>query len=185
MFTIDKAFFYERYRKHFGPLTQPQVDGLNSILASLEADTRIIDLRWAAYMLATVKRECGDTWLPVREGGRGKNMKYGRRDPETGQVYYGRGYVQLTWRGNYETMGGVFKVDLAREPDLALDPALAYKIMSYGMRHGSFTGVGLPKYINAERCDYLNARKIINGLDCAEMIAGYARAFEGMLREAA
>lgn len=185
MFNIDRPFFFDGYRANFGSLTQSQVDGINTILTSMEADEQLIDPRWAADMLATVKRECGDTWRPIRESSRGKNMKYGRRDAETGQIYYGRGYVQLTWRDNYAEMGRIFEVDLVHNPDLTLNPSLAYRIMSYGMRHGSFTGVGLKKYINADKCDYLNARKIINGLDCAEMIAGYARAFEGMLKEAA
>jgi hypothetical protein len=58
----------------------------------------------------------------------------------------------------------------------------AYKIMSLGMRQGSFTGVGLSKYINADKCDYVNARRIINGTDKAQTIAGYATKFESILR---
>jgi hypothetical protein len=71
-------------------------------------------------------------------------------------------------------MGEVCGVDLYRQPDLAMEPAIAYRIMSYGMRNGSFTGVGLAHYISGEKCDFLNARRIINGTDCADRIAGYA-----------
>jgi hypothetical protein len=50
------------------------------------------------------------------------------------------------------------------------------------MRRGLFTGVKLATFINAEKCDYVNARKIINGLDKAELIAGYAEKIEAILR---
>jgi len=182
---IDREKFFTAYRAHFGPLSQPQVDGIETLLAALEADSRITDIRHAAYMLATVKRECGDEWKPIKEYGRGKGYKYGKADPITGKVYYGRGLVQITHKGNYRAMGDIFNIDLVNNPDLALDPAIAYKIMSYGMRHGTFTGVGLNRYIHGDVCDYLNARRVINGTDVAELIAGYAAKLESALRAGA
>jgi len=179
---INRTAFFDHYRETWGPLTQGQVDGIEAILTAMEADTALTDIRWAAYMLGTVKRECGDEWKPIREYDRGHGRPYGIKDTETGHTYYGRGFVQLTWKGNYATMGKALGVDLLYNPDLALDPTVAYRIMSYGMRNGSFTGVGLKKYINAEKCDYLNARRIINGLDCSKMIAGYATVLEAALR---
>jgi hypothetical protein len=56
--------------------------------------------------------------------------------------------------------------------------------MSHGMRHGTFTGKKLADYINATGCDYRNARRIINGVDQAALIAGYATALEGILTQA-
>src|SRR5262249_61753455 len=53
-------------------------------------------------------------------------------------VYYGRGYVQLTWRENYIKMGEELGLDLAHQPDLALNPRIAYDIASVGMRKGMF-----------------------------------------------
>lgn len=44
-----------------------------------------------------------------------------------------------------------------------------------------FTGVGLPRYIRGSRCDYVNARRIVNGTDRASLIAGYAKEFEQIL----
>ena len=38
---------------------------------------------------------------PIEEYGKGSTAAYGQPDPETGQTYYGRGFVQLTWRDNY------------------------------------------------------------------------------------
>ena len=42
-----------------------------------------------------------------------------------------------------------------------------------GMSAGWFTGVGLPKYFNGTTEDPVNARRIVNGTDKADLIAGY------------
>lgn len=187
---IDRTKFFAGYAAAFGPPKQSQLDGLDALLAAAEADGEITDLRWLAYMLATVKHECADTWKPIEEYGKGKGRKYGNPVTVTDadgtsytNAYYGRGYVQLTWDYNYRNMGKVLKNRLLYEPQLALQPAVAYAIMSYGMRNGSFTGARLSRFINENGCDYLNARKIINGLDQAQRIAGYAVKLEQVLRE--
>jgi len=189
---IDRDRFFASYTTAFGAPSQPQKDGLNAILDAAEADTEITDIRWLAYMLATVKWECADRWKPIEEFGKGQGRKYGNpvtvTDPagkSFTNVYYGRGYVQLTWDWNYRQFGNFLKNRLLYEPQLALDADVAYQIMSYGMRHGSFTGVGLPKYINATGCDYVNARRIINGTDQAQKIAGFATRLEKVLRDSA
>ncbi|HEX8904860.1 MAG TPA: glycoside hydrolase family 19 protein, partial [Longimicrobiaceae bacterium] len=187
---FDRAKFFGSYTSAFGAPSQAQQDGLNALLAAAEGDDQITDIRWLAYMLATVKHECADRWKPIEEFGKGKGRKYGNpvtvTDPagkSFTNVYYGRGYVQLTWKDNYQAMGNVLKNRLLYQPELALDAEVAYQIMSYGMRHGSFTGVGLAKYINASGCDYVNARRIINGTDQADRIAGYATKLEKVLRD--
>jgi putative chitinase len=60
------------------------------------------------------------------------------------------------------------------EPDLALDPNVSYRIMSFVMTHASFTRARLSKFIDPEGANYRNARRIVNGLDQADRIAGYA-----------
>ena len=187
---IDRQKFFAAYEAAFGAITRPERrTGLDELLGAAEGDPQITDLRWLAYMLATVKHECADRWLPIEEFGKGQGRQYGKAvtvtDPSGKQftnAYYGRGYVQLTWEDNYRTFGGKLNNRLLYEPQLALDPVVAYKIMSLGMRQGSFTGVGLAKYINADRCDYVNARRIINGTDKAQTIAGYATKLEAILR---
>ncbi|HEX8692624.1 MAG TPA: SH3 domain-containing protein [Longimicrobium sp.] len=187
---IDRTKFFAGYTAAFGALKQSQTDGLDALLAAAEGDPQITDLRWLAYMLATVKHECAGTWKPIEEYGKGKGRKYGQpvtvTDPagkSFTNVYYGRGYVQLTWDYNYRNMGNVLKNRLLYEPELALDADVAYRIMSYGMRNGSFTGARLSRFINGATCDYVNARKIINGLDQAQRIAGYAQHFETILND--
>jgi putative chitinase len=54
--------------------------------------------------------------------------------------------------------------------------------MSYGMRHGSFTGKKLSDYISGAQLDYRGARRIINGHDQAALIAAYAANIEYLLR---
>lgn len=184
MHPTSRAKFFASYRATFGPLTQSQVDAIETLLSAIEADTHITDIRHAAYMLATAMHETAKTWRPIAEYGRGKGYKYGKADAVTGKVFYGRGFVQLTHKGNYRAMGDIFNIDLVNNPELALNPDIAYKIMSYGMRHGVFTGVGLSRYIHGDVCDYVSARKIINGTDVAERVAGYAVGLESALRAA-
>lgn len=69
--------------------------------------------------------------------------------------------------------------DLVSEPDLALDPKIAAKILVYGMVNGSFVGDSLVSEFNLSTyfpesklfCDWFNARKIINGTFQAEKVA--------------
>jgi hypothetical protein len=180
---FDKDKFMFLYSNEYGVLTAKQKEGICNLLDFIAADPAVTDIRWAAYMLATVKHECAGTWQPIAEYGKGAGKKYGIPDPKTGQTYYGRGFVQLTWRENYQAMAQVFGIDFVHEPDLVMRPEVAYQIMSYGMRKGSFTGVKLALYIHDACCDYIHARKIINGLDCADKIASYAGRIESMLRD--
>lgn len=173
--TIDRGVFFNTYRSIFGGLSQAQVDNLNGVLPYLERDERISDARHFAYMLATAKHETGDTYRPLDEWGKGKGKPYGTPDPQTGETYYGRGFVQLTWKPNY----ALFNIE--HTPERAKEPELAYQIMSDGMRTGLFTGKKLADYIDAERCDYFAARRIINSLDRAALVACYAVAFEKIL----
>jgi hypothetical protein len=46
-----------------------------------------------------------------------------------------------------------------------------------GMIGGWFTGKKLSDYLGNGKVDFVNARRIINGLDRADDIAGYANSF--------
>jgi putative chitinase len=102
---------------------------------------------------------------------------YGKADRSTGQVYYGRGFVQLTWERNYETMSDLLGIDFVHHPDLALELDNATKILSIGMVRGLFTGKSLSDYFCKTKEDWVSARKIINGLDKAQAIALYGHNF--------
>jgi hypothetical protein len=197
---IDRSQFFKSFAVQFPkPALTPQArEGLGQLLASLESDPEIGDVRWVAYMLATVKHECANRWRPIVEmGARSYFDKYetgtsigvrlGNTEPGDGFRFRGRGYVQITGRRNYRVLGQKLQLgsQLVDNPELALEPSIAYRIMSYGMRNGTFTGRKLAQFIGAGQCDYVNARKIINGLDQAARIAEYARGLERVLGESA
>jgi putative chitinase len=198
MKTIDRATFYREYAERFGGVLTPlAAAGIERLLASLEADPAVDDVRWAAYMLATIKHECADEWLPITERGATRyfdkynaGTKLGKRlgntQPGDGFRYRGRGFVQITGRNNYARLSQLLHRDqrLIDQPEHALDHDTAYAIMSIGMLRGVFTGKKLADHIAGDKCDYVNARRIINGLDKAERIAEHARRLEQCLRTA-
>src|SRR5689334_14433111 len=95
---IDRDKFFGRVRVNpfGGRLSQQQVDGCNAVLDGWESRPDFTDRRWLAYMLATAKWETANTMKPVEEIGKGRGRAYGV-PKANGQIYYGRGYVQLTW----------------------------------------------------------------------------------------
>jgi len=56
--------------------------------------------------------------------------------------------------------------------------------MSFGIRNGSFTGVRRSDIIDGSQYAYLNARRIVNGNDRAELIQGYLKTPNTLLRRA-
>lgn len=184
---IDRGIFFIQIRSLFGRMSQSQVEGLNSLLDVVGGCL----INEAAYMLATAYHETAHTMQPIEEYGKGRGRDYGKRlkmsrkpYSDTLPLYYGRGYVQLTWYENYEKAGKKVGVDLLNEPGWALSAPIAAKIMREGMIEGWFTGKKLNDYVGLRTADYVSARRIINGMDKAQFIAGYAVVFELALRKA-
>ena len=184
---INRSQFFAAIRPLFKRLSQSQVDGLNFLLDAFEQDGGL-SVQEMAYMLATAYHETAATMLPIEEYGKGRGRKYGQNIDIDGSrykglphIYYGRGYVQLTWLTNYKRAGDKICVDLVNHPELALNPTYAAQIMIAGMREGWFTGKKLSDYIST-KADYVGARRIINGTDKAQLIAGYAKQFESALK---
>jgi len=130
-----------------------------------------------AYVLATVEHETAGTFQPVREA-YWESEDWRKAHLQSYYPYYGRGYVQLTWKYNYQAYGEKLAIDLEGNPDLALDATNAMFILIDGFKNGVFTGKKLTDYINDNGTDFINARRCINGLDCAEKIAALAENYQ-------
>lgn len=195
---MNRTAFFATVRARLGPLKQSQVAGFTAVLDAIEG----APLSHQAYMLATAWHETAATMQPIKEIGRpsyftrmydvaGDRPKLcianGNTCAGDGPRYFGRGYVQLTWKANYANAGEKLGVDLVDNPDLAMRPDIAARILREGMAEGWFTGKRLSSYLPAQgvatREQYINARRIINGTDRAEMVEGYAQAFERALRD--
>jgi putative chitinase len=106
------------------------------------------------------------------------NGRMGNRPgSDDGWNFRGRGLPHLTGRDNYERAGRALGVDLVGNPDLALRPDLAARILYAGMGEGWFTGRRLSDFFNDDIDDPVNARRIVNGTDRAQDIAGHHRDF--------
>lgn len=171
--------FFVAVRKLTGSLDQQQVDIINRLLVTSAHHPA----SWLAYELATAWHE--SRLKPIEEWGKGKGREYGKINA-TGKAPYGRGLVQLTWHANYVKADDELKLGgkLANDYDLALDPDIAVKIMARGMEEGWFTGKKLATYLPNPRgthAEFKAARRIINGADKDELIAGYAVSFQDAL----
>lgn len=122
-----------------------------------------------AYVLATAYHETAHTMNPINEKGTVAYLQSKKYWP-----YIGRGYVQITWRKNYEKAGKILGVDFVKQPDLLLLPKYAVPIIIVGMVEGWFTGKKLADYITLQKSDFKGARRIVNGTDKADLITGYA-----------
>ncbi len=177
--------FFDSVRASFGPLKQSQVDGFNVLLNA----TNGLPVAWRAYILATAWHETAATMQPIIE--RGNRTYFDMYEPSSakakalgntikgdGYKFRGRGYVQITGRANYVKAGTIVGVDLAANPERALEPDIAAVVIVNGMTRGWFTGKKLSDYPQG---DFKNMRRVVNGNDKADLIAGYARKFEAAL----
>jgi hypothetical protein len=180
---INRKYFFDNARQNLfdGKLSTSQVQGLEAILNEWDKNYSNHDKRWLAYMLATAHHETGQTMQPIEEWGKGRNLAYGQRVKQnrkpytdTAELFYGRGFVQLTWYENYERAGKELGQNFIQNAAGVMELENATKIMFLGMMEGWFTGRKLSDYFNAKTADWTNARKIINGLDKADLIRSYA-----------
>jgi putative chitinase len=184
--TIHRDYFFDSVRCYLagGSLTQPQIDGASVLLDWFDEenppipDRHHLDDRMLAYCLATAWHETAFTLQPVIEYGGESYLKSKPYYP-----WYGRGYVQLTWDYNYQKQDDKLGLEgaLMKNPDLALDPTLATRILLLGMADGDFTGKRLGNYFTSDLTDFYNARRIVNGTDKAQDIAAYAEKFHNAI----
>lgn len=182
MYKIDKEFFFSNYKSKFGTLNQTQVDNLNILIDTYDSDDKIDRITQFAYILATIYHETATTFKPIAEYGKGKGKYYGVPDKETGKIYYGRGFIQLTHRFNYQKASDELGIDFVNEPDKVMEIDNATKICFIGMNQGWFTGKKLSDYFTDSKTDWINCRKIINGMDKANLIGNIGKNFYDCLQ---
>ncbi len=172
-------------------LTSSQIYQVESDIIQKGKDLGITNKNQAAYILGTAWHKSAQfnqlselyngtnkcTYFDQKYGpGTSVAVQLGNTQVGDGCKFYGRGYVQLTGRSNYQTYKDITAIDIINNPDLvATDTNFARFIMVDGMKNGRFTSVKLNDYINSTTNDFYNARKIVNGLDAASTIEGYTR----------
>lgn len=164
-----------------GSLPEKQSRPLRALVT--EGLARGASLKRIAYVLASAHHETGRFLhleeIASGEAYEGREKTLGNTEPGDGPRFKGRGYIQITGRDNYTRMSSVVGVDLVADPDAAMLPDIACVIAWHGMSEGTFTGRKLADYITPAKCDFISARRIVNG-DVAKngaLIAGYADAF--------
>ena len=180
---LDLSAFYGAVRDplYKGSVPEWQADPLRRIVEAGHARQR--SRAETAYVLATAHHETG-RFKHMEEIGRGDGRDYGEdvlliRGER--RRYHGRGFVQLTWLQNYARMSLLIGVNLVEGPEQAMQPDIAAEILWEGMIRGLFTGKSLADYRAGDSLDFVQARRIVNGMDKADLIAGYAATFHDAL----
>lgn len=205
----DYGAFYDflRGNKLLGPkISKSEYDGCDAIISACVLQAYPIS--FTAYALATSYLETAHTMQPIKELGGPAYFtrlydplgqrpvlakKNGNTTPGDGPRYPGRGYVQLTWKGNYAKATAKLRalgldVDLVKNPELAMRPDVAALVMAIGMKEGWFTGRkladDLPLHGAATLPQFVASRDIINGSDRQADVAAYAFQFQTGLLQA-
>jgi hypothetical protein len=107
-----------------------------------------------AGVIGTIAVETASTFLPVREAywlsetWRKAHLRY--------YPWYGRGYIQLTWEANYANYGQAAGVDLISNPDRAMDPDVAARVLAeFFVKSGAAAAAG--------RHDWTECRRLVQG----------------------
>lgn len=201
---INRKYFFDavRHAPFGGRLSQSQVEGMNFLLDVQQKHFPTLADDHIAYGLATTYHESGGTMRPIKEiGGNAyftrmydingarpaKARELGNIYPGDGARYPGMGYVQSTGRTNARKARAVIKevlgvdVDFESDPSKLMVPEYAAVLLWYGMIHGTWTGKAIGDYIDGDgeedAGEFKNARRVVNGTDRAELIAGYASNF--------
>ncbi|MET3925535.1 hypothetical protein [Devosia sp. 2618] len=201
---LNAAFFDAVRTSLFdGKLNQAQVEGLNAIASAWDryGDGQTHKL---AYLMATAHHETGqlqwlkEIWRPTRAQRRYERdfdkpwtkddprnslaFRLGNTQAGDGKRFMGRGLAHITGRRNYTDWAKRLGVDIVGKPELAEQLPIAARILVEGSMLGTFTGKKLGDYITSTAVDWKNARRVINGTDKADLIAGYAEQYQAALK---
>lgn len=192
--------FFERLRgtKQFPALTARQTQGMATIIDVWAQWYQLrFPIEFLAAALAQIGRETGYRMVPVMETFastpeaaaqilerafvRGQlpwvSKRYWLPD-SNGEIWIGRGDIQITLKPNYTKLRKAIKeaydidIPLDVDPDLALDPVTSAVITFEGMTKGLFTSKKLEDfYSKGKKMDYVGQRAVVNGDSKDEDIA--------------
>lgn len=91
----------------------------------------------------------------------GGRKDLGNSEPGDGFKFRGRGYIQLTGRANYTRFGALIGVDLVRNPDLAVEPQIAWQLATAFMETQTRKRKSVFKW--ADQNDVETVTRAING----------------------
>lgn len=145
----------------------------------------ITDEHQIAYILSTVKWEC--SFKNQAEIWKWRWKQYWKVDRTTWYAYYGRWFIQMTWKENYQKYTQIIQsswkefkdnnwnilkwseIDLVNNPDVILESNdLAAFILMDWMKNwwpDREETKKLSYYINETKTDYYNARAIVNWMN--------------------
>ena len=139
------------------------------------AALKILDPAVEVAAIASIGSE-SYTFSPEREPGSDAYFRrmyefdrsLGNLEPGDGPKFCGRGFIPLVGRSEYARFGKLVGADLVDQPDLALDPAVAARLLAY-----DFMLKGVPKA--AAEDDWVRVWRLIRG-----DLSGWKR-FNGIL----
>lgn len=162
-----------------GGTYEPVTESLNYSVEALRSKfvNRISAADAAKYGRTAMQKANQEAIANIIYGGTWGRDNLGNTHPGDGYRFIGRGLVQLTGRRNYA------KFALDDNPEDAVHVETAAEIMVEGMRDGLFTGKKFSDYFGTN-AQWVQARRMINGLDKAQEIANYAMKFHTALQSA-
>lgn len=130
-------------------------------LAPALVERRLTDRNTVAAAIATTAVECGFRCIGELPTNGGANFaRYetlpGNTMAGDGVRYRGRGYIQLTFRTNYEYYGKMVDVDLVNDPERASEPAIAARVLA-----AYFEDRGIPALARAGKWEQVRVK--VNG----------------------
>lgn len=116
-------------------------------------------------------------------------LNLGNTKPGDGWKYRGRGLPQTTGRANYEKLAAITGIDLVNFPEKMLNLDIAVRASLFeAMDTGIYTGKSfrdyLPKTGHATHKNFVESRRIVNGVFKADDYADWAVSFQTALVKA-
>ncbi|MDB5099743.1 MAG: hypothetical protein JWM80_4164 [Cyanobacteria bacterium RYN_339] len=129
------------------------------VISQALKEAGITDKAGVIAALATIGTEVG-SFQPIPEYASGQEYEgrsdLGNTQPGDGVRYKGRGFIQLTGRANYESYGKKLGIDLVNNPDLALRPDVAAKVLAEYFKERNIPA-------KAQAGDWQGVRRAVNG----------------------